>query len=182
MDHLPILLLLFRLLLANESGEFEERKIFHVVLPSFTLDILNFLRDKPKLSLGCIDYEKTKKRVTDRLCQKRPSLSSCSTPYTMASFKQETIGHSNDNGLKKLARAMGVKRAVRDSSWWSSDEDEDYEYYLWKKYRREKIRRRLMQRSSIIITTMVAHILVVMERLHTRDTTGHPTTAHIGKQ
>ncbi|VDM82555.1 unnamed protein product [Strongylus vulgaris] len=100
----------------------------------------------------------------------------------MASFRQETLGHSNDSGLKKLARAMGVKRAVRDSSWWSSDEDEDYEYYLWKKYRREKIRRRLMQRSSIIITTMVAHILVVMERLRMRDTTGHRTTTHIGKQ
>ncbi|KAL6730947.1 hypothetical protein Aduo_001865 [Ancylostoma duodenale] len=83
---------------------------------------------------GQQDYEERRK-FHDWLCQERPSLSTCSSPYTMTSYKQEMAAHSDKSGLRKQARAMGLKNTVRrDSGWWEdSDEDEDYEYYLWRK-------------------------------------------------
>ncbi|RCN37822.1 hypothetical protein ANCCAN_16276 [Ancylostoma caninum] len=101
---------------------------------------------------GQQEYEERRK-FHDWLCQKRPSLSSCSSPYTMAVYKQEMAAHSEKSGLRKQARAMGLKNTVRrDSGWWEdSDEDEDYEYYLWRKYRRQKMRRRLLENSRQVL-------------------------------
>ncbi|EYB85877.1 hypothetical protein Y032_0289g1507 [Ancylostoma ceylanicum] len=57
---------------------------------------------------GLQDYEERRK-FHDWLCQKRPSLPSCSSPYTMATYKKEMAAHSDKSSLGKQARAMGIR-------------------------------------------------------------------------
>ncbi|KHJ93936.1 hypothetical protein OESDEN_06144 [Oesophagostomum dentatum] len=95
---------------------------------------------------GIGEFEE-RKEFHDWLCRKRPSLPTCSSPYTMDKFKKEMVMHSGNDQMVKLsrARAMAATHVKRQSWWRDSDEDDEYEYYLWKKYRRQKLRQRLLQ-------------------------------------
>ncbi|KAK6017598.1 hypothetical protein OSTOST_16876 [Ostertagia ostertagi] len=89
------------------------------------------------------DEFKERREFHEWLCRKRPSLPSCSMPFTTSSYEKELVDHHEKGGplLKKTAaRAFAARSGVkRETPWGDSSEDEEYEYYLWKKVQTSKI-------------------------------------------
>ncbi|WKX89717.1 hypothetical protein Q1695_008952 [Nippostrongylus brasiliensis] len=92
---------------------------------------------------GRSEFEE-RKNFHDWLCRRRPSLSGCSTPYTMSRYREELL-----NTVKRgttQSRSLATKTGLRrDSPYDDFDDIEDYEYYLWKKYKQRKAKARFLE-------------------------------------
>ncbi|VDL80305.1 unnamed protein product [Nippostrongylus brasiliensis] len=92
---------------------------------------------------GRSEFEE-RKSFHDWLCRRRPSLSGCSTPYTMSRYREELL-----NTVKRgttQSRSLATKTGLRrDSPYDDFDDIEDYEYYLWKKYKQRKAKARFLE-------------------------------------
>ncbi|KAK6053281.1 hypothetical protein COOONC_09211 [Cooperia oncophora] len=80
-----------------------------------------------------------RKKFHDWLCQKSPSLQSCSKPFTMSTYRKELATFRRNKEL--MFQKASTNGRIEDDS--IEESDDDYEFYLWKKYLYRKYRKLL---------------------------------------